>query len=649
MTSDAPMTKQDFTVEAEAAFSAADDIDLAECAREPIRFLGEIQPHGALIALSPETRQILRVSENVSQLLGFAPSNLLGQVVDDVFGEGAFAALDGQDLSPLMPNVLAPFESAITGPDGQERVFATVAHAHAGEILIELTQDHAIIGEAHYARALNARLATLREGDSETGLGSLLVDLVRAVTGYDRVMAYRFLDDWSGEVIAESIAEGADSYEGLRFPASDIPPQARDLYHSSVLRLVVDVDAPASRILSHDEAPSAPPDLSFAMLRSVSPVHLQYLRNMGVQSTLSVSVVVEDRLWGLIACHHPTPKSPGPGVLAYLRQLSWVAASWVALARERERLRYERAIQMVLRSIQENDAIDMPTPIALAATLQDAARAIGAADCAAFCEDAYVGDQAEARRPSDETINELHDRGVPIILERATDTQRAFPGAAPFAGVVAFALPALKDGPKPWAAFFFPEETGEVRWAGDPSKPVSVGEDGARHLSPRTSFEVWTEAKRGAATPISDDEKAFAWRLKEALGDWILRRAAQSKRRRAALFAAAAEAAPAAIAVGVAERGVARLEHANATFLDMTGYANEVIADLRACDLFEDAAGSASGGALAKAMTSGGAAEGDVHVRLPIGASRPARASVTPIAPAKGGDKPAFMLVLRWL
>ena len=160
-------------------------------------------------------------------------------------------------------------------------------------------------------------LERVEGAESIDEIAALMAEEVKHFTGFDRVMVYRFAEDFSGEVIAEEREEEMEPYLGLRYPASDIPPQARELYRTNLVRLLRDVDAePVAIMSSNGVADAAKLDLGKSVLRAMSPVHLQYLRNMGVASSLTISLISGGALWGLIACHHREPKFVSYGVRA---------------------------------------------------------------------------------------------------------------------------------------------------------------------------------------------------------------------------------------------------------------------------------------------------------------------------------------------
>lgn len=276
-------------------------VTLANCEDEPIHVPGAIQPHGALIALRADG-MVLAASENIQALLGFVAS-------------------PGSYLTPeqVGPEVLRMLEEGLTGNGPWsnsvetrigEHLFDVIGHSYKEVFYLEFeirTADTLSITSF----TLNAQriIAQVQLHNDTASLLSNVTDELRRMTGYDRVMAYRFRHDDSGEVVAESRREDLESYLGQRYPASDIPAQARRLYIQNPIRLIADVAYTPMRVF-----PALNPetnesfDLSYSVLRSVSPIHCEYLTNMGVRASMSISIVVGGKLWGLFSCHHMSPK-----------------------------------------------------------------------------------------------------------------------------------------------------------------------------------------------------------------------------------------------------------------------------------------------------------------------------------------------------
>src|ERR687890_279644 len=271
-----------------------DEDPLQRCADEPIAVPGAIQPHGALLAVTEPDLAVVVASANAADVLGTTPASLA-----DVLGSADLdrlrAGLAGD------PSEIDPLRVTVAGAEVD-----LVVHRADGLLL---TEWEPLAGAEQAGAVWHARLAlVLQRLSASRTLDALTASLardVRALTGFDRVMVYRFDPEWNGEVVAEDRRADLEPFLGLRYPASDIPAQARALYATNWQRLIP--DATYRRVPLEPAAnpvTGRPLDLSGAMLRSVSPVHLEYLANMGVVASMSVSLIDSGRLWGLIPCHH---------------------------------------------------------------------------------------------------------------------------------------------------------------------------------------------------------------------------------------------------------------------------------------------------------------------------------------------------------
>ena len=288
----------------QTSVSASYAVDLTSCDREPIQHINAIQPIGFLIAVSSNW-QIKRVSANIADFIGRPVNMMLQTSLNDVFQPAAIHTIRNR-LSLLF------------GADTIERSFAVqlqengvsydLAIHKSGEMIIIEAEPSVPTGDLNAGAMVRSMLGRLK---GRSGLTQEAARLVQALTGFDRVMIYRFHPDGSGEVIAERVRSGVESFLGLRYPATDIPQQARALLVRNPVRVLIDVGAaPSPLVLSADE-PDTPLDLSMSVLRAHSIMHVEYLQNMGVGSTMTISLVRDGKLWGMISCHHMTPRHVG--------------------------------------------------------------------------------------------------------------------------------------------------------------------------------------------------------------------------------------------------------------------------------------------------------------------------------------------------
>ena len=285
---------------------------LRECASEPIHQIGHVQPHAGLLAFDPDgDRRVVQASQNIAGFFGHPLPAALGQPLASLIDEAALAALDA------MIARVRSFGAPATGR------FTVTLDAVPTPLIAHLYRSDALLVlevERNEGARLHGQLEELlmQTIDSVMALGGLesseayfeaVVGLVRELTGYDSVMTYRFDADMDGEVIAQSRTEAAQDFLGMRFPASDIPPQARRLYTINLVRVVADTEAVPMAILPPLQPASGKPlDLSYSAVRSLSPIHVEYLRNIGVRASMVISLLQHGRLWGMLTCHHLTPK-----------------------------------------------------------------------------------------------------------------------------------------------------------------------------------------------------------------------------------------------------------------------------------------------------------------------------------------------------
>ena len=497
-------------------------VDLAICAQEPIRIPGSIQPHGGLIACDMSSWTITHLSRNIGQIFGLANAERL-------LGESADALLSGRALHDIR-NVLQA-----SSVSGQAEMLPHVALTDTvtADVMAHVSGSSAIIEVLPNAGALTSTTAPMtlvrsmisrikRASSFERSL-TLAANQIRAVTGFDRVMIYRFLDDESGEVAAESVRAGLTPFLHLRYPASDIPAQARQLYLQQWLRLIPDVFYEPSPVLA---APGVdtPLDLGLATLRSVSPVHVEYLKNMGSSATLTISIVVADKLWGLIACHHLAPRLLSPGIASACELFGQVLSLQIdALERTRELSYFARSRDAHERLIgsmpPENTLFD--NIAAYEGLLKDLVPCDG---IGVWYDGVFSG---VGSVPPVEAVPDL------IAFLDKQDARHAFatsrldelvPSAAGYRSLASgvLAVP-FASTPRDYLLFFRKELTQIVHWGGNPNKAVEVGARGTR-IGPRKSFASWRQEVTGRSPPWHSAEMHIAEGLRVSLLDVSLRR-----------------------------------------------------------------------------------------------------------------------------
>jgi len=526
-------------------------VDLSNCAREPIHVPGAIQPHGVLLALSEDARDVLVASANAGRLLRNEDA-LEGGVADAGAQDGArpdargrLADLIGTDAAARVAAALEQGQLRGVNPLRIEVPSAGewdgILHRSPAGPILELEPasggDPRSVGDL-YGRVRQA-LERIQGAASLDELHAALAEEVHALTGMDRVMVYRFDPDWNGEVVAEVVPPDMDAYLGHRFPASDIPAQARELYRRNWLRLIADVDyTPSPLEPAEHPATGEPLDLSGSTLRSVSPVHLEYLRNMEVAASMSVSLLRGGDLWGLVACHHSTPLHVPYAARTACEFLGQTFSTQLGAIVEEGEREYALRLARVQAELVDRVAGRADWAPALAEgepPLEQVAGASGAA--LLFRGEVHRSGDA----PSEATVRAigqwLEGQGVGRFATDALSyhmPRTGLAGDAP-AGVLATALrPEGGD----FLLWFRPERVRTVRWAGDPDKPAEAAPaegdgNGGRHtprLHPRRSFQTYTQVVRGRAEPWTAAEAEAAGALRSRVVEMVLRQAEETAR-----------------------------------------------------------------------------------------------------------------------
>lgn len=508
-------------------------IDLSACDLEPIHIPGAIQPHGVLLALREPDRTVVAASANLAEACGVEAAAAMGKplalLLEDDSAAQVAALLDGGELVGASPFPLWFRDAAARGGDG--RPWHATLHRHGGVALLEAEAPPAAADGSALQRDLfptiSGAIARLQAAPDTRALWEDVVREVRRLTGFDRVKLYRFHPDWSGEVVAEDRAEPMPSYLGLNFPASDIPAQARDLYRVNPDRLIPDARYAPVPILGAAELAGRPLDLTHAQLRAVSPVHLEYLANMGVGASMSVSVVRGGQLWGLIACHHPGPHRVTPERRLACRLLAQVLSWQIAVAEEAAVVRHSASARALQARVLEETARGRDHREAILRHAGELLALMGAGGFALVTAEAVT---SMGQVPPEEEIRGLADwlgthggEAEPFATDRLPDL---YPPAARHEAVASglLAVP-LSRPPRQFMLWFRPEMAQTVTWGGDPNKPVEVRPDGPARLTPRHSFTAWREEVRGRSRPWLAQEVAAAGELRDLVLEVLLRRA----------------------------------------------------------------------------------------------------------------------------
>ncbi|WP_262966446.1 PAS domain-containing protein [Methylobacter psychrophilus] len=487
------------------------------CAAEPIHQIGNIQPHGAVLVLSADSRRtILQASANITDFIDFSGDCALGKSLAELIGTSS-----ALHIEQFLQHTPTHHEATCLVSVYQEQLPVDLdVHVYsAGDFwVLELCNDDGLpkrekLGEL-LMRMQNSLLA-IESGTETTCYFEQVTGLVQALTGYDSVMVYRFEANWDGEVIAQSRIEAAKAYLGIRFPASDIPPQARDLYTKNLVRVVADVGVkpvPVVPVLNPDN--QQPLDMTYSALRSLSPIHLEYLHNMGVQASMVISLLQNGRLWGLISCHHMTPKR----VSFAMREAAVFISRMISTELTSIEMRDERLLLGKVSSIKttllksilihsEKEVLDRLSADLL--NLVDASGMIIVVE-----GQRYLQGQVPEPVAVDALLNWLSLQSITDVFS-CDHLSKQFPPASAYTEIASGIITAaLSIDMRNCLIWLRKEKPRTVKWAGSYEQGLVKIAAGNFRLNPRSSFESWSELWRG----YSDHWTAADINIVNALG-----------------------------------------------------------------------------------------------------------------------------------
>lgn len=501
---------------------------LTSCDREPIHLLGGIQPIGFLLSVSTDWR-VLRASANIEAFLGLPPDKVIGRPVNTVLAADLLHDIRGRLQTVAGTGIVERLFGQRLVADGP--LFDVAVHISGRETVIEF---ESATGQRH--APLSVLRSMLARVERQTAFRSVYREAarqIRALTGFDRVMVYRFADDGTGEVVAESADSELPPFLGLRYPASDIPVQARALYRRNYLRIIADVDAEPVPILPATVPEGDQLDLSMSGLRSVSPIHLEYLRNMGVRASMSISILQRGELWGLIACHHRKPIRLDLETRS-TAELFGQMFSYLLESRERED---DSAYERRMRAIHDQIATAFAAPEKSLINIPEFLT--GVADyLPSDGVGIYHGGEISlsGTTPTRDEFLQL----VRFLNKTASGRVFAthhlseqFPPAAdyPMRAAGMLSIP-ISRAPRDYVVFFRREVEKTINWAGEPAKPALVGPHGVR-LTPRKSFDAWRESVLNQSEKWNARELRAAEALRVTLIELVLRIADSAQAQRA--------------------------------------------------------------------------------------------------------------------
>lgn len=466
-------------------------VSIEDCDKEPIHIPSAIQPHGYMLVLDIENFAILNVSENFSEITGEPASKLLGKSFDNLFGfavannlkrrvckEGRLLMLVSVDPNQFLKHKFNCFVQTI-----EDRLILEF------EENIDITEP-----SSEQTKILTDAVANFGQVKTIEELIKLIPEEIRNLTGFGRVMLYKFDQNWNGEVISESLADGMATYIHHHFPATDIPAQARELYLKNTIRVIADSHYKPVPLLGDANPPL---DMTYCSLRSVSQIHTEYLRNMNVRASMSISIVCNGKLWGLIACHHRLPKTVRYWLRSYCEVLGKLISLRISNYEEGEERSLKKQLQEILidvRKVTSRNALSEHL-------LKGGAGILSLFDA----EGLAIINQGEiaglGKRPDDADIL-AYDKWLnnpeqkELTIEEHLNS--LYPSASMISdgsGVISMRFPRHNYS----VHIFRPEFVRALTWAGNPDRTHFV--DSMSGLHPRTSFETFKQTLKEHGAP----------------------------------------------------------------------------------------------------------------------------------------------------
>ena len=498
----------------------AKPVDLDTCDSEPIHLIGAVQPHGALIAIDYATQIIAYASANTHPFIGHTPETIIGKHLADLIGADNAARLPDFPAVTEAPNLLKPWYVSFAGADGAMIKAECLPHRNKAHVILEFLQPQ-MAPSTVWDDDLPRRgiMSELIKPDALHDLAAVSARIIRDVTGFDRVMIYKFAEDKHGEVIAES-TNRPDSFLGLHYPASDIPEPARRHFTLNVMRSIPDVNCVTQPILGPkgevaDASSDVPLDLTFSKLRAVAPVHIEYLNNMGVGSSMSISLVTNGQLWGLVACHHYSAQLVSSSRLRFAELLGGTTAALLQSIENTTQLRRNIKTEKAAFLIEQQVRSGLP----LRSLVADKADMLMDLVDAQGLYMVLGGDVVAAGDIPDPAIDftdlmARYDEGV-ATSENLSDITPLTPLQS--AAVAGAAVLNLSDDGKDYVVLTRHAYHQTIRWAGKPEKIETIDKDGVKRLSPRGSFALWQEERVGRSKPFDAIDRDALRTLRRAL------------------------------------------------------------------------------------------------------------------------------------
>lgn len=495
------------------------------CGTIPLHLVNLIQPHGLLLVLDKAELRIVQASENLSQLFSLPVDDFLEQPLAAYLPANQFTDIQDK-INRQNSQDKIPF-SLTFSVNNKAVSFTALVHPKEEYILIELEENLPSAPENSFVglyQQIKYITSLLKQASSTAAAAHITVTEIKRITGFDKVMVYQFDPQWNGIVIAQAKEPDMDDYMGLRFPASDVPKQARDLYFRNAYRLIPTRSyQPVGLIPVINPLTMRFTDLSDCNLRSVATVHLEYLRNMNVMASMSLPIIFDDKLWGLISCHHKTPLNPSYELRSSLELLAGIVSAQIAAKEKENAMTLRVQLQEVYANLLEQ-MYNQPSFTEGLLTGETNLLALLNLTGAAIVYDGAINTLGQT--PGEQEIKELiywlrrHELNklyvtntLPTAYARSQEYKEIASGL--------LALP-INHEQGEYILGFRPEVLQTIEWGGNPNQAIQIEPDG-KSYHPRNSFATYQETVKQTSLPWATEEIEVANALRSAVLEKIIK------------------------------------------------------------------------------------------------------------------------------
>jgi light-regulated signal transduction histidine kinase (bacteriophytochrome) len=489
-----------------------DLITLTNCEHEPIHIPGSIQPHGFLIGLDSDWK-IDFCTANISLFVDLQHTDILGKNFTAIFGSKQQEQILDYINEDKIQNVF-PLEINLLGKSFQVSI-------HKSHDIYVLEAEPKFADREKLADVYTQTIQFVTQMNNTTSLKdlcALVAEGTREITGYDRVMIYKFDEQYNGEVFAESCREDLEPFLGLHYPHTDIPVQARELYIKNQLRLIVDINyKPVPIFTIDDNKENKNLDLSLSILRSTSPIHVEYLKNMGVGATLTISLIHHDRLWGLIACHHYSKKNISPEIRLAAKLQGQFITSQIDIRQSNDE---NVSAQRASLALEELTSLELPLSDDSLETIVNTQEILNLCNASGVSVSTKDKIYKSTLAPSDDYIKTLTEQITKQIQDKTFVTNKLsdyfseIERCPDFAGILYHSLDSHSH-----IIWYRPETISEINWGGDPEKAIVKDSNG---LHPRNSFNIWKQIIKNQSNTWKQYEINTAIRYSHTLHNHLM-------------------------------------------------------------------------------------------------------------------------------